>query len=153
MLACPDGGRERVTIGSGSALVIRSAFTSRSAVSALGIAAAALSVSACSTIGYYGHLAHGEYAILATREPIARVIDDPKTEPALRVRLELADQARRFASDHLGLPRNGSYTEYADLHRPYAMWNVFAAPEFSLAPVEQCFPIAGCVAYRGYYDH
>ena len=62
------------------------------------------------------------------------------------------ERARAFASDHLDLPRNGSYTEYADLHRPYAMWNVYAAPEFSLAPLTHCFPIAGCVAYRGYYE-
>lgn len=114
--------------------------------------AAALSLSACSTVGYYGHLARGEYALLSAREPIARVVADPATEPKLRARLELAERARQFASDQLKLPRNGSYTKYADLHRPYAMWNVFAAPEFSLAAVEQCFPIAGCVAYRGYYD-
>jgi predicted aminopeptidase len=116
------------------------------------ITLAALSLSACSTIGYYGHLAHGEYALLAAREPIARVIDNPSTDPKLRQRLELAEQARQFASDHLQLPHNGSYTKYADLHRPYAMWNVFAAREFSLDAIEQCFPIAGCVAYRGYYE-
>lgn len=109
-------------------------------------------LSACSTVGYYGHLARGEVALLSARKPIDRVIADPSTDPALRARLQLAEQARQFASDELKLPRNGSYTKYADLHRPYAMWNVFAAPEFSLTPVEHCFPFAGCVAYRGYYD-
>jgi predicted aminopeptidase len=112
----------------------------------------ALPLCACSTVGYYAHLAHGEYAILAARKSIARVIADPATDAQLKMRLELAEQARAFASDHLELPRNASYTQYADLHRPYVMWNVFAAPEFSLEPVQQCFPIAGCVAYRGYYD-
>ena len=116
-------------------------------------ALAALPLYACSSVGYYSHLVHGEYAMLAARRPIARVIADPATDVQLKARLQLATQARVFASDHLHLPRNRSYTKYADLHRPYAMWNVFAAPEFSLEAAKQCFPIAGCVAYRGYYDH
>lgn len=115
-------------------------------------ALAALSLSACSTIGYYGHLAHGEYSMLAARRPITRVIADPATDPTLRTRLELAEQARAFASDKLDLPRNDSYTNYADLKRPYATWNVFAAPEFSVHAAEHCYPIVGCLAYRGYFD-
>jgi predicted aminopeptidase len=114
-------------------------------------AAAMLPLSACSTVGYYAHLAHGEAALLAARRPLERVIADPSTDAALKARLRMAEQARAFASDMLQLPRNRSYTSYADLHRPYAVWNVFAAPEFSLRPFEHCFPIAGCVAYRGYY--
>ena len=89
--------------------------------------------------------------MLAARRPIARVIADPATDVQLKARLQLAAQARAFASDHLALPRNRSYTQYADLHRPYAMWNVFSAEEFSLDAARQCFPIAGCVAYRGFY--
>ncbi len=77
---------------------------------------------------------------------------DPATEPKLKTKLELAEQARAFASDRLWLPRNGSYTRYADLHRPYATWNVFAAKEFSVEPVKHCFPLIGCIDYRGYYD-
>ena len=114
-------------------------------------ALAALPLYACSTVGYYSHLARGEYAMLAARRPIARVIADPASDAQLKARLQLAAQARAFASDRLSLPRNHSYTQYADLHRPYAMWNVFAAPEFSLDAARQCFPIAGCVAYRGFY--
>ena len=114
-------------------------------------AAALLPLSACSTVGYYAHLAHGEAALLAARRPLPRVIADPSTDAGVKTRLALAAQARAFASDTLRLPRNRSYTSYADLHRPYAVWNVFAAHEFSLQPFEHCFPIAGCVAYRGYY--
>ena len=113
---------------------------------------AALPLAGCSTLGYYAHLAGGETALLAARRPIARVVADPATPPALKARLELSQRARTFASDTLRLPRNRSYTSYADLHRDYAVWNVFAAPEFSLEPFRHCFPIAGCVAYRGYYD-
>ncbi len=114
-------------------------------------ALAALPLYACSTVSYYGHLARGEYALLAARRPIARVVADAATDAQLKARLQLAAQARAFASDHLALPRNRSYTQYADLHRPYVMWNMFAAPEFSLDASPQCFPIAGCVAYRGFY--
>jgi predicted aminopeptidase len=114
---------------------------------------AALALSACSTVGYYAHLAHGEYAILSARRPIDRVVADPGVDPALKARLRLAEQARAFASDHLHLPRNASYTQYADLHRPYATWNVFAAPEFSVDAVRRCYPLVGCLAYRGYFDH
>jgi predicted aminopeptidase len=108
--------------------------------------------SGCVSIGYYAQLACGEYEVLSKREPIARLIADPHADAQLRARLQQAQQARRFASDHLALPRNGSYTLYADLGRRYVLWNVFAAPEFSLQPVTHCFPVAGCIAYRGYYS-
>ncbi|MDE2272307.1 MAG: aminopeptidase [Xanthomonadaceae bacterium] len=105
----------------------------------------------CSTLAYYAHLAGGEMAVLGARKPIPQVIDDPATSPRLRARLRLALRARAFASDTLGLPRNKSYMTYADIHRPFVMWNVFATPELSLRPIEHCFPIAGCVAYQGFY--
>jgi predicted aminopeptidase len=113
---------------------------------------AALALTACSTLGYYGHLAHGEYAMLAARQPIDRIIADPSADATLKARLRLAVQARAFASDRLRLPRNASYTQYADLHRPYATWNVFAAGEFSVDAFQHCFPIVGCLGYRGYFD-
>lgn len=105
----------------------------------------------CSTLGYYAHLAAGEMAVLRARKPIRQLVANPDTPPALRARLQLALRARAFASDTLKLPRNGSYTSYADIHRPYVMWNVFATPALSLQPIEHCFLIAGCVAYQGFY--
>jgi len=118
----------------------------------LAIALLAVTLSGCATLDYYAHLAKGQYALLAAREPIAKLVAAPGTDEALRARLMLALEARAFASDVLALPKNGSYTDYADLGRPWVLKNLFAAAEFSLDPVEQCFPIAGCVAYRGYYD-
>ncbi len=76
---------------------------------------------------------------------------NPSTDTQLAARLLLAEKARRFASRHLGLPDNRSYTRYVDLHRNYVVWNVFAAPRYSIDPVIHCFPIAGCVGYRGYF--
>lgn len=106
----------------------------------------------CSSLSYYSQLADGQLSLLRTREPVADVIADPARDPKLRERLRHAQAAREFASRELHLPDNRSYRLYADIHRPYVVWNVFATDEFSLAPVTHCFPIAGCVAYRGYYS-
>lgn len=109
-------------------------------------------LSGCSSLAYYGQLADGQWQLLRARQPVERVLADPATSPQLRARLQHAEQARLFASKRLGLPDNGSYRVYADLGRPYVVWNVFATPELSLQPVTHCFPVAGCVAYRGYYQ-
>ena len=101
---------------------------------------------------YYGHLLKGQVELLSAREPIAELIASPATDPALRRKLERALDARRFATRELGLPDNDSYTTYADLGRPYAVWNVFAAPELSVQAHEWCYPMLGCLAYRGFYD-
>ena len=111
----------------------------------------ATALTGCTMLGYYAHLAQGQWQVLAAREPIAQLIADPHRDPELRRRLALALHARDFASTGLALPRNGSYTQFADIGRPFVVWNVFAAPELSLTGIEHCFPIAGCVAYRGYY--
>lgn len=88
---------------------------------------------------------------MSKRRPIARVIADPSTPPKVRSQLEAVAQIREFATRQLGLPDNGSYRSYADVGRRYVVWNVVAAPEFSVDPKEWCYPIVGCVAYRGYF--
>jgi predicted aminopeptidase len=109
-------------------------------------------LSGCSSISYYGQLASGQWQLLRAREPVAQVIADPARPPQLREHLAQSQKARTFASEHLHLPDNQSYRLYADIGRPYVVWNVFATTEFSLSPETHCFPIAGCVAYRGYYN-
>lgn len=106
----------------------------------------------CSSVSYYGQLAQGQWQLLQAREPVEKIIADPTRDAGLREHLARSQLARRFASEHLHLPDNKSYRLYADLGRPYVVWNVFATDEFSLEPVTHCFPIAGCVAYRGYYS-
>ncbi len=113
---------------------------------------AVLLLNGCSNAAYYGQLAEGQWQLLRARQPVEQVLADPATSAQLRARLEHARQARAFASQQLKLPDNRSYRVYADLRRPYVVWNVFATPELSLQPVTHCFPIAGCVAYRGYYQ-
>ncbi|MCD6672660.1 MAG: aminopeptidase [Burkholderiaceae bacterium] len=102
--------------------------------------------------GYYLQSIAGHLSVMSRARPIATVVDDPHTSPALRARLEDVLAIRAFASDDLGLPRNGSYTGYADLGRPFVVWSVFATPELSMRLEQWCFPFVGCVAYRGYYD-
>jgi predicted aminopeptidase len=112
------------------------------------LAAACMALPGC----YCVHVAAGQLEMSGKREPIAEVVARPDTDPVLRARLELAARAREFAVTELGLPDNGSYREFADLGRRYATWNVFAAPEFSVDSRRWCFPVAGCVSYRGYFD-
>ncbi|WP_199100008.1 aminopeptidase [Dyella sp. ASV21] len=119
----------------------------------IAVAAVGLLLSACSTVGYYAHVATGQGQLVAHRRDVATVVADPATDPALKQRLQLAQEARGFASAHLGLPANRSYTSYVQLDRPYVVWNVFATPAYSIAPIQHCFPFAGCVAYRGYFSH
>jgi len=105
----------------------------------------------CGNLGYYLQSASGQLEILSKRRPINELLEDEKTDAELKKRLRLALEIREFAATELGLPDNESYRSYADLERPYVVWNVVATPEFSLRPETWCFPIAGCLPYRGYY--
>lgn len=100
---------------------------------------------------YYMQAARGQLEVIRKREPIADVIGDPATTPELQQRLQLVQEARTFSVDVLGLPDNKSYRSYADLERDYVVWNIFAAEEFSLDAKRWCYPIVGCVSYRGYF--
>lgn len=110
-----------------------------------------LPLAGCSTLGYYSGLAQGQRALLKAREPITGIVQDEQRDPELRRRLQKVQDARRWAVERLGLPDNRSYTTYADLGRPFVVWNVFAAPELSLEPYQNCFLLVGCLAYRGYH--
>lgn len=101
---------------------------------------------------YLLQAASGQMEIVSKREPIAAVVADTRTSDALRSKLEYVSAARDFAAHELGLPDNESYRSYADVGRPYVVWNVFATDEFSTEPRRWCFPIAGCVVYRGYFS-
>jgi predicted aminopeptidase len=101
---------------------------------------------------YYLQAVGGQLELLRKRTPLETLLADPAISPDLRSALESAIEVRRFAVEVLGLPDNDSYLSYVDLERNYVVWNVIAAEEFSVDPVRWCFPFAGCVAYRGYFD-
>ena len=104
-------------------------------------------LSAC----YVIQAAGGQMDIGLRSRPIDSVLQDAATDRETRERLSLVLEVRRFAVERLHLPDSGSYLDYADLNRAYAVWNVVATPEFSVSPITWCFPVAGCVSYRGYF--
>lgn len=112
---------------------------------------ALLALSGCANFGYYLQSVQGQFEIWRRERPIEDVIRDPATPEALRLKLAAVLRIREFASRELGLPDNASYRRYADLGRPFVVWNVFATPELSLEPKQWCFLFAGCVGYRGYF--
>lgn len=104
------------------------------------------------TPGYYWQSLRGHLALLQAARPVQEWIDSPDTPAPLRARLELARKARAFAVTDLALPDNASYRRYARLDRRAAVWNVVAAGPYSLELHRWCFPITGCIGYRGYFD-
>ena len=109
-------------------------------------------LSGCSTVGYYWQSVSGHMQMLNAARPVADMLADPQTSAALKARLELSQRIRSFAATELKLPDNASYRRYANLGRLAVVWNVVAAPEFSLTLKTWCFPVAGCVGYRGYFN-
>jgi predicted aminopeptidase len=108
--------------------------------------------STAGTVGYYAKAAGGHLDLLRRARPVADAVADPATPPALRERLQLSQRLRDFAVSELKLPDNNSYRRYADLQREAAVWNVVAAPALSLTLKTWCFPVMGCVGYRGYFQ-
>jgi len=118
----------------------------------LAVLTAACLSSGCSSLGYYGQAVGGHLDIVQRSRPVEDWLADANTPPALRSRLELSQRMRDFAITELKLPDNRSYRSYADLQRSAVVWNVVAAPELSLALKTWCFPVMGCVGYRGYFS-
>ncbi len=109
-------------------------------------------VAGCTSVSYYAQALEGHVQILAARKNVGKLIHDPSTPVALRTKLTSASAIRRFATDELALPDNSSYRSYVDVGRDNVTLAVFAAPQFSLTPITWCFPVFGCVPYRGYFS-
>jgi predicted aminopeptidase len=134
---------------------LRTGLVAFSAGGALLAAVAAVTLclsSGCSSIGYLAQSAGGHLSLVAAARPVSDWLADEQQPAALRERLALSQRMRDFAVSELKLPDNRSYRSYADLKRPAAVWNVVAAPALSLKLVTACFPVVGCIGYRGYYD-
>ena len=111
-----------------------------------------LSLTACGQLPYYVQAAGGQLDVTIRRHGVAALLAREETPAALKKQLTLATALNRFAIDELLLPENDGYRSYADLERPYATWVVFATGPFSLIPREWCFPVSGCLGYRGYFN-
>ncbi len=106
----------------------------------------------CESVSYYSQAVRGHSQIIFNQQDINELIADTNTEQSLKRQLQLSQNALHFARQSLGLPKNHSYSKYVDTGRDYVVWNVVATPRFSVEAVEHCFPVAGCVSYRGYYS-
>jgi predicted aminopeptidase len=111
-----------------------------------------LVLTACTDFGYYRQSVGGHLSIMTQRQPIETVLADPEQPEDLKEGLRLVLAVRTFAAEVLDLPVRENFATYADIDRPYAVWSVVAAPAYSLVPYEWCFPVAGCLTYRGYYE-
>ncbi len=109
-------------------------------------------MSSCDSVHFYAQAVHGQAAILLSREPISKLLESADTDDELRRRLTLVEAARGFAEQQLGLQSGGSFTSFVDAGREHLVWNVFAAPADSVDLLNWCFPVAGCVSYRGYFS-
>lgn len=116
------------------------------------MAALLLALHGCSSLAYYGQSINGHLKLVSAAKPVDKLLEDPSRPAAVRQQLELARDVRQFAISDLDLPDNDSYRSYVDTGREYVTWAVFAAPELSLDVRVWCFPVAGCVPYRGYFS-
>lgn len=113
--------------------------------------AGVLTLGGCAEGRYVMQSLRGHWDVMQASRPVEQWLRDETVAPSLKQRLEMTQRMRDFAIRDLALPDNSSYRRYADLRRPAVVWNVVAAPAYSLTPKTWCFPIAGCVAYRGYF--
>ena len=118
---------------------------------AAALIATIIGLTACGNISYYYQATKGQLDLLRKRTPVSQLINDRETPEPLRQRLILADQIRRYGISQLGLEGSKGFSQYSDLGRKYVTWNIVAAPEYSVNPKTWCFPIAGCVAYKGFF--
>lgn len=109
-------------------------------------------LSGCESLAYYGQSINGQLELMRRSRSIDEVLAEPGVSPELAQRLQLVKQVRRFASDRLGLPDNDSYRRYADIGRRAVVWSVVATPPYDVTPKRWCYPLVGCLAYRGYFD-
>jgi predicted aminopeptidase len=121
-------------------------------LAALALVAVVTALSGCRTLNFYGQAAKGQYALLAHGRPVQKLLADPQTPGPLKERLRLLLDLRVFAEQKLKLPVDGHYQRYVDVHRRFVVWNVEAAPEFSLQPKTWWYPLVGSLEYRGYFS-
>lgn len=123
------------------------------AFAAVLVAAVVIShITGCASPAYLWQAASGHLSLMHARRPVDEAIAQGDEDEAVLEKLRLSREIMAFATDDLGLPDNGSYSEFVRTDSEAVVWNVIAAPEFSLQAKTWCFPVSGCVPYRGYFD-
>lgn len=121
-------------------------------IAAVAVIVLAAGAAGCSHLQYYWQATQGQFALQRAARPVQEVLQDPATDVRIKPKLEAAQRIRAFAISELALPDNKSYTAYADLKRSAVLWNVVATPELSMQLKQWCFPVAGCVSYKGWFS-
>ena len=93
-----------------------------------------------------------EARMLLRRERIETLVADSATAPAVRERLRLVLDARRFAADSIGLKTGESFTTYSQLDGDTLVLVLSGAWRDTLRPYTWWFPIVGRVPYKGFFD-
>ena len=113
--------------------------------------ACALTLGGCANVQFYTQAVTGQAALLSSRRDAQDLIDATDTDPVLVRQLQIVSRLLRFAEDELHLPVDGRYRSYVELEG-VPVWNVVAAPEFAIRPLQRCYPLIGCAVYRGYFN-
>jgi predicted aminopeptidase len=114
------------------------------------ILALGLALPGCS-VGYVTRQSATHLRVLAAREPVDEALAGGEIPPEWVPKIETIRSAKEFGQVELGLSTEDLY-ETISVVRPDPTWVVTACPRDSLSPVTWWFPVAGRVAYRGYYD-
>ena len=134
---------------------VRIAFVRRQLLSGFRLLSLSLSMMifiGCESVNFYHQLASGQTQILLNRQDIDRLILEPSTDKELREQLLKVESVKDYAVSNLGLVANRSFSSYVDLNREYVLWNVFASKPYSVEAINRCYPLVGCVPYRGYFS-
>ena len=134
------------------AVALKKLIPSRKWLLVLGCILALVAVSGCQTFSFYRQAVKGQYQLVVNRQAIDKLVVNPQTPARLKQQLQLLQKLRGFAEHDLKLPVDGHYTKYVDVHRPFVVWNVEAAPEFSMQPKSWWYPVVGSLEYRGYFS-
>lgn len=109
-------------------------------------------LASCNTVHFYAQAARGQWDILHRARPFDEVLADAKSSPELCRKLRLVQQLRDYAQHTLHLPVDKQFHDYSDLQRPFVVWVVFAAPEFSVEAKTWWYPLVGKLKYRGFFN-
>ena len=111
-----------------------------------------LFLSGCSTVSYYGQSAKGHFSLMLKQKPINQLLKDQNISEQRKNDLALVQEIRAYAYERLKLPKNGSYAKFVELDRKAVTWNLVVNPKYSMTPAQWCFPIVGCISYKGYFS-
>jgi len=106
----------------------------------------------CGTIAYYSQAIKGQCQMLCCHQSVRKIAKD-NTKPAkLRKQMQLVLNLREYAHSKLGMNPGENYLRFKRLNRKFALWVVYAAPEFDTRLKSWWYPVAGRFTSRGWFS-